>query len=293
MIDSSNRRLSRRTISWLVLLSVEIGLVEAGYGARAAQDVASSPGAAAQAPRRGAVTVTIANLFSEAQATIVLRMRDSGTEHRVRGGGPFRIEDVPLGAYRVFAYGPSGRVSRAMQTFEVDRTRPEASVSLDMTENRAELQVRDADGQLARVLVTAWGGLPLPGRFTAIGPGRFSLAGIAPGSDIRIRPVAGGMPACRIAPLDAEVAVTLGRGRTVEVAFERRGVSGPVGTLSGVEGSDCPVPFAFFPMDRLPMGPAKVARGTIRNFPFSTDLMFEFQGLPQRVDVRAGVVVVY
>ena len=241
-----------------------------------------------------ALEVTLTGLEDNATAKVVVRAGSYAQEATLRYPHKRRILPLPPLSYTIVAYDVAGRVSREVRAVTFDAAHLEAAVELDLAPNPAELTIRDETGRpVSRLAVNPWGGTVIPVRIPEVEPGRYRLAGVPAGVELHIRPVDDWMPVCRKAPFGGRLDVVLTRGRRAEVSFTRLGVVGPVGTLSGVEGSDCPVPFNFFRMDRLAIGPDETPRGIIRNFPVSKDLLFEFRGLPQYVTVNGdGSVIV-
>ena len=242
----------------------------------------------------GAVlTVTLTGLEAAATATVIVRAGPYAEEVALRYPHKGRIISLPKLSYTVVAYDVVGRVSREPKVVTLDDAHPEAAVELDLAPNPAELTIRDEEGHpVSRLSVNPWAGAVIPVRLKEVAPGRYRLAGVPAGAELHIRPVDDFIPVCRKAPFGGSLDVVLTRGRKAEVTFMRLGVAGPVGTLTGVEGSDCPVVFSYFRLERL--SPARnLPRGIIHNFPVSRELLFEHNGLAQYVDVNGdGAVTV-
>ena len=243
----------------------------------------------------GAVNISVEGRMPLAIASVVIRSGSVGlTADVAASDGRVRVLPLSFGSHRVLAFDSEGRVSRTLETVTLDEHHPEASVTIRLDEP-AVVTLRDPKGRAASPLsITAWAGGTLRDRITSLGEGRFRLAGVPAGADLRIRPIQSEwLPQCRIVPQGDAFEIALTEGRRAEVSFTRLGVAGPAGTLSGVEGSDCPVPFNFFRFERLPPPADKSPRSLIQNFPFSNDLLFEYQGLSQSVTVNGdGSVIV-
>jgi protein-disulfide isomerase len=228
--------------------------------------------------------------------TLVFRRQDSADTVTLKAGDSPSVRRIGLrfGEYHVFAYEASGEVSRTPATVTLAPQLREAVIDLEMTPNRARLALRDARGRpVAASTIRAWLGGKSTVPAAEMAPGRYSLAGIPPGAEIQIRPPAPLMPVCRLATLDGTIDIQLQLGRHTEVVFERRGVGGPVGTLSGVAGSNCPVPLELFQFERRAAAPGDLtARAIIANFPVSPDLVFTYEAISSSVLRQPGGVAV-
>jgi hypothetical protein len=220
---------------------------------------------------------------------------DHSAKEQILGPGGLhstRIVDLPEGTYHVVAYQDNGLVSRQAKDASITLAPSVASTDLDLVPNRSIVRIHDDAGRVVPgVQLTGWIGRDA---FTHIAGDQaaYSLAGIPPGTEIRMRPPGAWVPACRVAPLDETVDLTLSKGRRVDVVFERHGIGGPIGTLLGMEGSNCPVPLDWFQFTRT-SGLGAPTQGVITNFPLSRDLMFTFGGLSQTVSIPStGPVVI-
>jgi hypothetical protein len=177
---------------------------------------------------------------------------------------PSRFEGLAFGTYRVAVLQQdrsSPRVLRASREARVtlEPGHADATVDVELLENRAVLVVRDEAGAPVRGAQVT----PVPS-FDERSPGVFSLNSVARGTPLRIR-APGLVPTCRLAPGEGVLAVVLRRGRPVVLEFSRPTTPTPGYLL--LDGSECPVPLSLFEAHALPPAHDGVARTRVENFP--------------------------
>jgi hypothetical protein len=232
--------------------------------------------------------VRLRNWDRSTPATVIVRGGASSRSVVLQPGGQEELTELDLtyGDYQVLAYQSRGRVSAQPKTASIRADHPSADLDLELVDNQSTLAVRDEKGQPMPFVVVSWlSGRETFARAPQLSPGTYDISGIPPGTEVRIRPAGGDLvPGCRIAQLNDHAEVILKPGRVVNAVFERHGLGGPAGSLSGVEGSDCAIPLSFFQFTRAAVRPGETPRGVFRNFPLSRELIFEYSSISQRVE---------
>jgi hypothetical protein len=241
--------------------------------------------------------VRLRNWDRSTPATVILRGEASSRSVLLQQGEQEDLTELDLTYedYQVLAYQSGGRVSAQAQTASIRADHPSANVDLELVDNHSTLAVRDEKAQpIPFVVVTGWSGRETFSKVRQLSPGTYDISGIPPGTEVRIRPTGGDLvPACRIAQLNDHAEVILKQGRVVNAFFERHGLGGPAGSLSGVDGSNCPVPLSFFQFTRAEVQPGQTPRGVFRNFPMGRELIFEHSGVSQHVEIPDAKTVVF
>lgn len=216
--------------------------------------------------------------------TILVRLANGTTETRTQRQGEWRLVPLPFGDYVISALTNNGLVSEAIKIERLSPERPEANVTFNLVPSHFDVTLAAPEGApVPAVSMTAWFGVRLRVTMTPLSQGRYRVSGMPPGTELQIQPTTGFAPACRLAPLNGQLFVDLSRGRSTYVVFERLGVYGPSGTISGAEGSDCPVPFTLYRYTKIPGNRQGFAWGRVDNFPKSPDLLMSVNGLPLNV----------
>src|SRR5262245_56396688 len=185
--------------------------------------------------------------------TIIVRLPNGTTEGRTVRQGDWRLLPLPFGEYTISALTNNGQVADAIKFVTLSADRPDADVDFSLVASRFEVILASPDGApVPAVSMTAMFGMRLRVTMTPLSQGRYVVSGMPPGTELQIQPNGGFSPVCRRAPLGGQLYVDLRRGRSTYVVFERLGVYGPSGTLSGAEGSDCPVPFTLYGYTKIP-----------------------------------------
>jgi hypothetical protein len=192
--------------------------------------------------------------------------------------GEARWEGLGFGRYSVSA-GQRDLVSD-IKTVMLAPTHPQASVDLELQENRTILILRDESGNRIR-------GVRFPSTSSAIpeiAPGEYSLQAVVPGTPLLILPAQGFVPLCRTVALNQTLEILASRGRTVTVQLPTRNMPTldfRAGSLLGIPGADCPVGLSSFEFEKLPTSEDQPSRFVIFNFPTSDSLILRSRGRNQ------------
>jgi len=157
-------------------------------------------------------------------------------------GNVLEFAGIPLGNYVVTADTSSGLVSLAPANTTISKTNPEAEVTLTLASSIGELRLIAGDGS------------PIQGARVQVGarileetqPGTFELKSVAPASHVVIS-APGFVPMCHmlLAKDMHQTTVAMSRGtHAVEINFTPP-IHAPIGEITGLPGSTCPVPLAF------------------------------------------------
>ena len=145
-----------------------------------------------------------------------------------------RITGLPFGKFSISATESSRPRKRtsARVTGNLTKDKPEAEVTLTLSESRVTLVVRDAAGLPFRTREI---------RGEEIGDGVYAMD-TQPGDAIRLR-VRGYGPVCKIARTESPIEVTMLPARPLEV--QSRGIRAIPSWSMILPGSECPIPFVF------------------------------------------------
>jgi hypothetical protein len=199
---------------------------------------------------------------------------------------------LPFGTYTVSAFQvepvTTRELSSRLETLTLDRTHPTATVTLDLNGKMSHLTVLDTKGHRPPdVLVTPLRSASLfrffPSHLSATLDGTYSLDGISSGTRLIVES-SGYVPICRVVPDAGDIYVTLQPG--VPVTLKIPGLtrsSLEVVSLSGLVGSDCPVPLYAF-VHGTPLGtPLDLAAGlAVDHFPTTDKPPEVVHGWPAR-----------
>jgi len=208
--------------------------------------------------RRGANTIdwTI-NQKGTIYVRVVDFVRDMELRIQLRGIGPSAMwsikspdaegnavtwEGLTAGTYEVSA--TQSQLVSDVKTVVIDANHSSASIDLILHSNTSRLWVRDDRGGPILDPVF-YPGSPRP---ALIGPGLYSLEGVAPGTKLRVSG-RGLVPVCRVVPRDGDAEVILGIGRATVLWLEKLGSTAASVILNGIlvfPGSDCPIPLTEF-----------------------------------------------
>jgi len=233
----------------------------------------------------------------QSPTTVIVRRGDTTKLAMVQPGDhPITYQlNIDYGQYQVLAYQPGRRVSAGPGTSAISQANQVATIDLELVDNHSTLSVLDEQSKRpVSVLVTGWSGQRTFANVRALSPGIYDLSPIPPGTEIVVQPRGEHLvPSCRVVGLNEQATVLLKLGRGVDAIFERRGLAGPLGLLSGVEGSNCPIPLSTFQYQRMATPVGAPARGTFQNFPSSRQLLFNYADLAQPVSMPDDSVVIF
>lgn len=157
-------------------------------------------------------------------------------------GNVLEFAGLPHGNYVVTADTSSGLVSLSPAIAILSKITPEADVTLTLASSVGELRLIAGDGspiQGARVQVGAR-------ILNETQPGTFELKSVAPASNIVVS-AAGFVPMCHVllAKDVHQTTLVMSHGtHAFEIQFTPP-IGGPIGEITGLPGSTCPVPLAF------------------------------------------------
>ena len=252
---------------------------------------------------RGSVSVRVRGIRAGLPTTVRIEARQATHTGELKSGDEPVLTKVGLGfeTYSVSATQGDALVS-PITNVQLDASHPEATVDVELAENRSSLVLSDPSGNAvrdARVRAVsppqlfARGNWSLPSKE----PGVYSLDGLRPGMYLQIR-AAGMAPACRTVPLNGTTYATLEAGRHVDVQLPHDlspAVVRELAALFDVPGSDCPVPLADFePRVRQPSGVNQPLSFEFAHFPSASRLgLLRFPLPPRQILVpEVGSVIV-
>lgn len=157
-------------------------------------------------------------------------------------GNALDFAGVPYGDYVITADTSSGMVSVQPGTVSISKNTPAANVTVTLASNIGELRLITGDRNPvsgARVQVNAL-------ILSEITPGVFELKSASPGTEMLIS-APGLIPICHVLTANDFPLSTLVMSRgahAVEINFTPR-ISGPLGEITGLPGSTCPVPLGI------------------------------------------------
>jgi hypothetical protein len=199
------------------------------------------------------------------------------------------VDGLPFGHYTVSAR-QAGQVSEAADV-AVDPDQPEGMVRLTLRPRASRLTVADGTGRPVTGL--AFGPMGVRVEADKV-PGVYLLDYVPPGVRLLIRARTRFVPVCRVVRSDADLEVKLENGQavTVDIALPSLQPSDAFRlTFTGIDGADCPVPFAEF--DPVLLGAADgVARYYLPQFPRSGNVSAGTEERHQRVIVQDGMAVI-
>jgi hypothetical protein len=224
--------------------------------------------------KRGAsLRARVLNPQSSEKTVVEIRKNDAthyiGRKDLKDGVREAKWAALDYGTYEVFA--SQGSFASDITSVVIDEDRPDATVDLTLDENRATLTLRDDGGQPvpnARFYFL----IPQP---PEVSPGVYELRGVAPGTTLRVRATSGMLvPVCRVAPRNQsmDVVMTTGRAVTLQFSEQIKSLDNQGGYLTGLPGSDCPVPLSDFASTPLGTPTPDSSRFLISNFPPSARL---------------------
>jgi hypothetical protein len=218
--------------------------------------------------RGGSLRARVLNPQDDDQVAVEIRRKDASnliSSKGVKDGArEAKWEALDFGTYEVFAR--QGSFASDIKAVVIDENHPEATVDLTLNDNRATLTLRDDGGQPvpeARFYFL----IPQPPQ---VSPGVYELRGIAPGSTLRMRATSGVLvPACRVVPRNESMDVVMTTGRAVTLQFSEpiKSLGDQAGYLTGLAGSDCPVPLTDFASTPLTPNAPNSSHFLISNFP--------------------------
>jgi hypothetical protein len=218
--------------------------------------------------RGGTLRARVLNPQDDGNISVEIRGKDGSKliSSKALNGGAKEAKWAALdfGAYEVFAR--QGSFASDIKAVVIDEKQSEAAVELTLDENRATLTLRDDAGQPvpeARFYFL----IPQPPQ---VSPGVYELRGIAPGSTLRMRATSGVLvPACRVVPRNESMDVVMTTGRAVTLQFSEpiKSLGDQAGYLTGLAGSDCPVPLTDFASTPLTPNAPNSSHFLISNFP--------------------------
>jgi hypothetical protein len=204
----------------------------------------------------GILTVTVNGMVEESHIEIRRANPDTLIWRELpREAVRHSFEGIPFGTFDVIARSKNRSSKQVSVTLSMND--PEKEIILDLHTNRSFLALRAHNG-------TAIGGakfsrlFPHPQEVTA---GIYSLEGVAPGTELRIKPPAPWAPICIVAPenRDREVVLEEGARALLElIGFERWELGSDLGRISGVRTSDCSVAFADFAIQLISTSGPKI-----------------------------------
>jgi hypothetical protein len=165
------------------------------------------------------------------QANVVLSTIPAGADTYERRG-------LPFGTHRVSARQPGA--SSDWQEFDLSAAQPVATADVALTRATRSITLRYVDGEP----VTNAGFQNTSARPEEIVPGTYSLASVAPNTELVIRPPSG-PPLCKIVPAAGDVEAIAPPGRSVTLRFATAPVSIEEVKIAS-EGWDCPVRLGAF-----------------------------------------------
>jgi hypothetical protein len=182
------------------------------------------------------LVVKLSNWDRAAPVNLFLTSASGGEDIRLEttDDREVRIGGLPFGKFTIDATEssrPRKRTARRV-TGDLTKEKPEAEVTLTLSESLVTLVLRDAAGRPFRTREI---------RGEEIAEGVYAIDA-QPGEPIRLR-VRGYAPVCRIARAESPIEVTMLPGRSLEVQI--RGITAVPPWSMIVPGSDCPIPFAL------------------------------------------------
>jgi len=151
------------------------------------------------------------------------------------------------GEYTIFAISNTGVVSLQPATITLSPETPRAVAKLVLARRPLTLLLENADGLPLSTVLYAYG-RTIRGR-----GGRFDLSVVAPGEHLQVSHP-GYVPTCTRAAADTtlqKVRLTAFGTASMELILSPASTR-PIGLLSGVAGSDCPIAVQSFPTQGLP-----------------------------------------
>lgn len=158
------------------------------------------------------------------------------------------FEGIPFGTFTVVARGKGA--SSKPRSVTLSPNDPEQEITLNLTTNRSNVVVRGQNG--APISGARFSKLSPQPQETA--PGVYSLDGVAPGTELRIKPPAPWAPVCVLAPENRDREIVLAQGAPVHLeltGFERWELGSDLGRLTGIPSSECLVAFGDFAVKQI------------------------------------------
>ncbi|HUF47809.1 MAG TPA: hypothetical protein VMM93_08325 [Vicinamibacterales bacterium] len=182
---------------------------------------------------------------------------------------------VPFGTYS-FAASTRGvrgpRVSSSLETATLDKTSPEAKVTLELDRRELTVLVRDEAGRPISGAHIASSFLSSSEAIAAeLSPGVYTIEPSMPGGRLWIR-APGHVPVCRVTPRESPLEIRMQPGRPTGIQLSRPVVGLLPGELHGLAGSDCAVPLSI--LDAVPVATEDGSTFTVLNYPASGPVVF-------------------
>jgi hypothetical protein len=235
---------------------------------------------------QGAITVNVRTAKSDQPVTVYIEWREGSRVPTLPAGERHILtRNLDFGEYYVSATQGDVHVS-TIQRVTISRSQPTATVDLDLAENHSSLLI--VDQQWRPVAADRVGPISpahyLMGRTNLLRettPGEYSLDNLRPGMFVKIK-AQGFVSACVTVPRNDRVVARLETGRRVEIRLPRDmtpAVVRELSALSGIPGSDCPVPLRELDFQLV----GEDIRGqplTYRSDHFSSASRFELRRFP-------------
>jgi hypothetical protein len=206
------------------------------------------------------LTVRVTGIDRSLPTGIEIRGRDGLISGTIPAGGDtFERRGLPFGLHRVSAH--QAEATSDWHGFELTAAQPTVTADLALTRATRSITLRYVDGEP----VTSAGFSNTSARPEEITPGTYSLAGVAPDTELVIRPPSGA-PLCKVVPANGDVEAIAFPGRSITLRFQNRAVSVDEVRIRA-EGSDCSVPLARFLKSSLKPGPSQTTQLELLNAP--------------------------